>query len=65
MPTRAPRISVALPVYNGADYVGEALDNILSQDFEDFELVISENSSTDDTPGILAEYARRDSRVRV
>lgn len=58
-------LSVALPVYNGADYLREALDSILAQDFVDFELVVSDNCSTDDTPAILAEYAVRDARVRV
>ncbi len=60
-----PKLSVALPVYNGADYLREALDSILAQDFEDFELVVSDNCSTDETPSILAEYAARDRRVRV
>ena len=58
-------ISVALPVYNGADYLREALDSILGQEFEDFELVVSDNCSTDATPEILAEYAKRDARVKV
>lgn len=58
-------ISVALPVYNGANYLREALDSILAQDYTDFELVVSDNCSTDETPQILAEYASRDSRVRV
>lgn len=60
-----PRLSVALPVYNGANYIREALDSILAQDFTDFELVISDNCSTDETPAILAEYAQRDTRIRV
>ena len=59
------RFSVALPVRNGADYLRQALDSILAQEHEDFELVVSDNASTDETPSILAEYVRRDSRVRV
>ncbi len=59
------RISVALPVFNGANYIREALDSVLSQDFGDFDLVVSDNRSTDATPRILDEYARRDRRVRV
>lgn len=58
-------LSVALPVYNGADYIREALDSILAQSHGDFTLVVSDNCSTDDTPAILAEYAARDPRVRV
>src|SRR5690606_26626232 len=42
----------------------ETLDSILAQDFTDFELIASDNASTDGTPEILADYARRDSRVR-
>jgi hypothetical protein len=61
----APVISVALPVYNGADYLVTALDSILAQDYTDFELVVSDNCSTDRTPEILAEYAQRDARLRV
>ncbi len=60
-----PLISVALPVYNGADYLAEALETILAQDFEPFEVVVSDNCSTDATPAILAEFAARDSRLRV
>lgn len=60
-----PLISVALPVYNGADFLSQALDTILAQTYSDFELIVSDNQSTDETPAILAEYARRDKRVRV
>jgi glycosyltransferase involved in cell wall biosynthesis len=59
------RFSVALPVRNGADYIGEALDSILAQDHEALEVVVSDNASTDATPDILGEYARRDARVKV
>lgn len=51
-------------MYNGANYLAEALDSILSQTYTDFELVISDNASTDETPGICESYAARDSRVR-
>lgn len=59
------RFAIALPVFNGAAYLREALESVLSQDFGDFELVVSDNCSTDDTAGILAHYSRRDRRVRV
>lgn len=58
-------LAVALPVHNGAPYLREALDSVLGQDFADFELVVSDNASTDETPAILAEYAARDRRMRV
>lgn len=58
-------ISVALPVYNGAKYLREALTSILGQTFGDFEVVISDNASRDETPAILAEFAALDRRLRV
>jgi hypothetical protein len=61
---RTPEVSVALPVYNGERFVADAIDSILSQTFEDLELVISDNASTDGTEEICRAYARRDARVR-
>src|SRR5215472_17867412 len=60
----APRLSVGLPVYNGENYLAESIDALLGQSYEDFELVISDNASTDGTAGICHRYARQDSRVR-
>jgi glycosyltransferase involved in cell wall biosynthesis len=60
----SPRLSVGLPVYNGQTYLCEALDALLGQSFEDFELVISDNASTDATEEICRDYARNDSRIR-
>lgn len=60
-----PRFSIALPVRNGEEFLDVALESVLSQSFEDFELVIGDNASTDDTPGICAAFAQRDGRVRV
>lgn len=59
-----PRVSVGLPVYNGAAYVERALESLLGQDFEDFELVISDNGSTDGTEAICRRIAASDPRVR-
>jgi glycosyltransferase involved in cell wall biosynthesis len=58
-----PRVSIGLPVYNGERYLTEALDSILAQDFCDFELIISDNASTDATRDICETYARRDPRI--
>lgn len=60
----APRVSVGLPVYNGERYLALALDSLLGQTFEDFELIISDNASTDATEEICRSYAARDSRIR-
>ncbi len=57
-------ISVGMPVYNGSRYLREAVDSILGQTFGDFELIISDNASNDDTEAICREYAARDGRVR-
>ena len=60
-----PRLSIGLPVYNGARFVRATIDSILAQTFADFELIVCDNASTDATPQICAEYAARDPRVRV
>jgi glycosyltransferase involved in cell wall biosynthesis len=53
-----------LPVFNGENYIEEALDSILAQTYTDFELVVSDNASTDRTPQICQEHAARDRRIR-
>lgn len=60
----APRLSVGLPVYNGGRYLAKSLDALLGQSYEDFELIISDNASTDDTPEICRRYVSQDARVR-
>ena len=60
-----PRLTIGLPVYNGARYLRGALDSLLSQTMADFELIVSDNASNDDTPAICREYAERDERIRV
>jgi glycosyltransferase involved in cell wall biosynthesis len=59
-----PRLSVGLPVYNGEDYLAESLEALLGQTYEDFELIISDNASTDGTADICRRYAKQDSRIR-
>jgi glycosyltransferase involved in cell wall biosynthesis len=59
-----PKVSIGLPVYNGENYVQEAIDSILAQTFQDFELIISDNASTDNTEAICRTYAAQDKRVR-
>lgn len=58
-----PKLSVGLPVYNGARHVRQAIDSILAQTLRDLELVIVDNCSTDDTREICEHYAMRDRRV--
>ena len=57
-------VSIGIPVYNGQNYIRESINSVLSQTFDDFELIISDNASTDDTKEICMEFAGRDSRVR-
>ena len=59
-----PRVSIGLPVHNGENYLREALDSILIQDYQDFELIVSDNASSDHTPDIIQEYAKREERIR-
>jgi glycosyltransferase involved in cell wall biosynthesis len=61
---RVPRLSIGLPVYNGQNYLRCALDSILQQDYTDFELIISDNASTDATRKICCEYSAIDPRIR-
>jgi glycosyltransferase involved in cell wall biosynthesis len=60
----SPKISIGFPVYNGEKYMRGALDSLLAQTFGAFELIISDNASTDSTQAICQEYAARDSRIR-
>lgn len=57
-------LTIGLPVYNGSRFLGEAIGSILEQTFGDFELVVSDNASTDGTEAIVREFAARDRRVR-
>ncbi|MBN1490093.1 MAG: glycosyltransferase [Phycisphaerae bacterium] len=63
MKSETPRVSVIMSVRNGAAYLREAVDSILAQSFGDFEFIIVDDASDDETPRILAEYAAADSRI--
>jgi len=63
MTDRRPRVGIGLPVYNGENFVREAIESILGQTFGDFELILSDNASTDGTEDICREYAHHDGRV--
>lgn len=64
MTSRIPRVSIGMPVYNGERFLGQALDSILGQSFEDFELIISDNSSTDGTQAICRDYMAKNKRIK-
>jgi glycosyltransferase involved in cell wall biosynthesis len=59
-----PRLSIGLPVYNGENFLAESLEALLGQSYEDFELILSDNASTDGTADICRSYASRDPRIR-
>ncbi len=64
MTSSKPRLSIGVPVYNGADYIAEALTSHLEQDFGDFEIVVSDNCSDDGTADIVNEFVASDARVQ-
>ncbi len=59
-----PRLSIGLPVYNGENYIEQALSSLLAQTFTDFELIIADNASTDRTGEICRRHAAQDTRLR-
>ncbi len=65
MPPRRPFVSVITPCYNGAAFIGECIESVLAQTYDNFEYLLVNNCSKDDTLQIMRDYARRDSRIRV
>jgi glycosyltransferase involved in cell wall biosynthesis len=59
-----PLVSIGMPVFNGERYLCESLDSLLGQTYENLEVVISDNASTDSTEAICREYMAKDARVR-
>lgn len=62
---RTPTVSVMMPTYNVEKYVAQAIHSVLNQTYQDWELIIVDDGSTDETPKILAEYTQKDARIRV
>jgi glycosyltransferase involved in cell wall biosynthesis len=60
-----PFVSVITPCYNGADFIGECIESVLKQSYTNFEYLLVNNCSTDNTLQIMRDYAARDSRIRV
>lgn len=59
-----PKVSIGLPVYNGENFIAEAIESLLSQTFSDFEIIICDNKSTDKTESICRAFEEKDSRIR-
>jgi len=62
---KVPVISVVMSAYNAKEYLSQALDSILAQTFGDFEFIITNDGSTDDTQNVLEDYSRKDGRIKV
>lgn len=62
--SRHPLVSVGLPVYNGQNYLSEAIESMINQTYTNFELIISDNGSTDKTRQICEKFASMDERIR-
>lgn len=60
----APRVSIGLPVRNGAKHIARAIESLLAQEYTDFEVVICDNASDDTTPDIVRSHAARDPRIK-
>ena len=58
-----PRISIGMPVYNGEKFIRKCIESVLQQTHRNFELIISDNASTDSTSKICEEYLRKDNRI--
>jgi glycosyltransferase involved in cell wall biosynthesis len=61
----SPRLSIGMPVYNAEPWLADAIEALRQQTFRDFELIVSDNASSDGSPRILAELANTDARIRV
>ncbi|WP_069804572.1 glycosyltransferase [Thermogemmatispora onikobensis] len=65
LPRPAPRVSIILPVRNEQENIDDCLASLLAQDYPDFEVIVIDDGSTDDTPARLAEWQQREARLRV
>jgi len=64
MENKKSKVSIGMPVWNGEDFIKLALDSLLAQDFKDFEIIISDNASTDNTEEICEKYIKKDERIK-
>src|SRR5262245_1594033 len=63
--SRVPTASIVMPVYNADRYVAEAVESILAQTFGDYEFLIFDDGSTDDSLAVVRKYALQDGRIKV
>lgn len=60
-----PKVSIVLPVYNGAKYISQSVESVISQTYQDWELIIVNDCSTDNTSDIIQKYADKDNRIKI
>jgi glycosyltransferase involved in cell wall biosynthesis len=60
-----PLVSVIIPTHNGARYIRKAIENVLVQDYQNIEIIAINDGSKDETPAILAEFSRKDQRIKI
>ena len=65
MGNKMVKVSVIIPVYNGAKYISEAIDSVLKQTFKDFEIIVIDDGSKDNSLDILLEYQTKDKRLLI
>ena len=65
MDSKQPFFSICIPNYNYGHYIGETIESVLTQTFEDFEIVIQDNASTDNSWEVIQDFAKKDSRIRI
>ena len=64
MKRKFPLVSIGMSVYNGEKYFRQALNSLLNQTYKNFELIISDNASMDETKKICEEYAKREKKIK-
>ncbi len=65
MKSKKPILSVVMPVYNAGDYLEDAIESILAQTFTDFEFIVVDDASTDNSYKILTDYQKKDKRIKI
>lgn len=65
MSNKAPLFSICIPNFNYGDYIGRTIESVLNQTYEDFELIIVDNVSTDNSMKVIKSYAEKDNRIRI
>ena len=65
MSLSSPKVSICIPVYNCAAFIDRTIQSVLAQTFVDFELIIVDNHSSDDSRIIIADYEKRDARIQI